>query len=165
MTTLPSDAQFRLQMGELTDAELRIAKAAYRMAKAEDSTVASCGHSPCVPCHNCEAPAPDAGVVPFDDAAVERALVFSALHEDGAQWPDAYSEDEQNYERENMRALLAAAANTNGPSAYCRACQAAGLRNCGYFDECSGATCVTCHQPLNRTRPASDVGVKKEPTK
>lgn len=43
----------------------------------------------------------------FDEAAVERALVELAWQEDGAQWPDAYSQDEQKMEREKMRKALA----------------------------------------------------------
>lgn len=33
--------------------------------------------------------------------------------------------------------------------AYCRPCQEVGMSNCGNFDECDGATCSTCHRPLN----------------
>lgn len=28
------------------------------------------------------------------------------------------------------------------------------MSNCGYFDECDGATCITCHRPLSLTRNA-----------
>jgi hypothetical protein len=49
------------------------------------------------------------------------------------------------------------------PSAYCLACQSAGMRNCQHFDECSGATCATCHRPLNDIKQpsadAEDAGV------
>lgn len=96
-----------------------------------------------------------------DDAAVERALAYLAFEEDGAQWPDAYSEEEQAMERETMRGVLAAANCTTGPSAYCRACQAVGMGNCQHFDECSGATCITCHRPLNTTPPPLPEGVSK----
>jgi hypothetical protein len=41
-----------------------------------------------------------------------------------------------------------------GPSAYCIPCQQVGMSNCGYFDECDGATCITCHRPLSLTRNA-----------
>lgn len=89
-----------------------------------------------------------------DEAMVERALRCKAFREDGARWPDAYSEDEQATERANMLADLRAALAGDGPMAYCRACQETGARNCGHFNECEGATCVTCHQPLN-TRPGA----------
>lgn len=33
------------------------------------------------------------------------------------------------------------------------------MSNCGHFDECSGATCITCHRPLNLTpAAAADAG-------
>ena len=99
-----------------------------------------------------DAPAPVQGVA-CDAAAVERALAYLAFQEDGAQWPDAYSKDEQDMEREKMRGVLAAANNTSGPGAYCRACQSVGMRNCQHFDECSGATCITCHRSLNTHPP------------
>ena len=99
-----------------------------------------------------DAPAPVQGVA-CDAAAVERALTYLAFQEDGAQWPDAYSKDEQDMEREKMRGVLAAANNTSGPGAYCRACQSVGMRNCQHFDECSGATCITCHRSLNTHPP------------
>lgn len=38
---------------------------------------------------------------------------------------------------------------SKGPFAYCEACQKSGMSNCGYFTECDGATCITCHQKLN----------------
>jgi hypothetical protein len=99
------------------------------------------------------APAPVQEVA-CDAAAVERALAYLAFQEDGAQWPDAYSKDEQDMEREKMRGVLAAANSTSGPGAYCRACQSVGMSNCQHFDECSGATCITCHRPLNAHPPA-----------
>ncbi|WP_136419936.1 hypothetical protein [Herbaspirillum sp. ST 5-3] len=43
----------------------------------------------------------------------------------------------------------ATAAVNQGPKAYCRACQEAGMSHCGNFDECDGATCITCDRPLN----------------
>lgn len=91
-----------------------------------------------------------AQAVDADEAMVERALTYRAMQEDGAVWPDAYGADEQAAEREQMRNVLAAALNTQGPKAYCRSCQRAGMSNCGYFDECSGATCITCHRPFTR---------------
>lgn len=96
---------------------------------------------------------PGAQAVACDDAAVERALVYLAFQEDGAQWPDSYSEEEQAMERETMRGVLAAANYTTGPRAYCRACQEVGMSNCQHFDECSGATCITCHRPFNTAPP------------
>lgn len=57
-----------------------------------------------------ESPAPPAvKAVEVDEAMVERALTSRAYREDGARWPDAYSDEEQKMERENMRADLAAA--------------------------------------------------------
>lgn len=90
-----------------------------------------------------------------DAAMVERALTYRAWQEDGAVWPDAYGAEEQATEREQMRAMLSEALNPNGPKAYCRACQRAGMSNCGYFDECAGATCITCHRPFVDTRALS----------
>ena len=55
-----------------------------------------------IPC-DCQQPAA------VDGAMVERALVYRARHEDGASWPDAYSEIEQAYERETMHLILTAA--------------------------------------------------------
>lgn len=55
------------------------------------------------------------------------------------------------------------AAELDGPAAYCRDCQAVGMSNCSEFDKCSGATCVTCHRPLNAaTPPASAPEVTEE---
>ncbi|WP_407304028.1 hypothetical protein [Acinetobacter sp.] len=36
----------------------------------------------------------------------------------------------------------------DAPKAYCKACQSAGMSNCGNFDECGGPACVTCHRTL-----------------
>jgi len=101
------------------------------------------------------------GVGEVTDEMVERALRHRAFQEDGAQWPEAYSDEEQRMERENMRALLAAAHKTDGPQAYCRACEETGMSNCGHFDECAGATCITCHRPLNTPPPPHGAKLKR----
>lgn len=51
--------------------------------------------------------APPAAVV--DEAMVERALKVLAFEDDGAVFPDAYSDEEADAEREKMRKALAAA--------------------------------------------------------
>lgn len=71
------------------------------------------------------------------------------MHADGAVFPDAYSDEEVAGERATMRRALAAVFRPDGPGAYCVGCQNAGMRNCGQFTECSGATCISCHRPLN----------------
>lgn len=47
--------------------------------------------------------------IPLTHDPVERALRWKAMHEDGAAWPDAYSDEEQEHERETMRGALQAA--------------------------------------------------------
>lgn len=52
----------------------------------------------------------------------------------------------------------AAGQEVDGPQAYCRPCQSAGISNCSEFDRCAGATCITCHRPLNAPAVARSEG-------
>lgn len=69
---------------------------------------------------------------------------------------DGYDEEDLAWAKRQAGLLRTLANSTQQPSAYCLDCQRAGMRNCQHFDECSGATCVTCHRPLNTpARPTS----------
>ena len=46
-------------------------------------------------------------------------------------------------------AVVSQPVEAKGVRAYCKACQSVGMSNCGNFDECDGATCITCHRSLN----------------
>jgi hypothetical protein len=61
-----------------------------------------------------------------------------------------------------IRHNAAPPAKSSGPVAYCKPCNAAGMSNCGSFDECGEPRCVTCHRPLDATQSSEQQADRRD---